>query len=243
MQLSATVFKNVTGTAPVASPVAVVNKSHQLVGSASTTVDTQSQSFADVGQRVRKLLDAKYADAAKAGTRVKYDMSEQGVRADYSSFSDQEVAAIALNRDGRFNADESGWARAELGGRVAVALQPFDDAVMHGHDRRGHALAINLLYNGMTQEVRAALHWDEAMMVSNNEMLTRDTRDHGAIDRPSVLQLVLDTRSQGRPLGIDFLNKGENFNFDWSPLFYTPSTFAKKDEAPAYESTGAASKR
>ncbi|MGK6322564.1 hypothetical protein ACMGDM_05710 [Sphingomonas sp. DT-51] len=246
MQISATLSS--TAYAISSSPALVParqtgeRKANDASAAPASATPTDKESFTDTGNRARQLLDAKYADAAKAGTRIKYDMAEQGVRADYSSFSDQEVAAIALNRDGRFNADESGWARAELGGRVAVALQPLDDAVMHGHDRRGHALAINLLYNGMTQEVRAALHWDEAMMVSNNEMLTRDTRDHGAIDRQSVLQLVLNTRSHGRPLGVEFLDKGENFNFDWSPLFYTPSTFARKDAAPAEESISAASK-
>jgi hypothetical protein len=208
----------------------------------ASATPTDQESFADTGNRARQLLDAKYAEARKAGTRIKYDMSEQGIRADYSSFSDQELAAIALNRNHQFTETEAGWASGEFTERTRVALEPFSNDVMHRFDRRGQALAINMLYNSMTPEVREALGWDEAMMVSNNEMLTRDTRDFGPIDRQSVAQLVLGTRSTGRPLGIDFLNKGENFNFDWSPLFYTPATFARKDAAPADKSSSAASK-
>jgi hypothetical protein len=247
MQISAT-FSSTASAIP-ASPAlgSVRHDGVKTTSEASATqapaTPTDKETFADTGNRARQLLDAKYADAAKAGTRVKYDMSEQGIRADYSSFSDQELAAIALNRNHQFTETEAGWASGEFTERTRVALEPFSNDVMHRFDRRGQALAINMLYNGMTSEVREALGWEEAMMVSNNEMLTRDTKDFGPIDRHSVAQLVLGTRSSGRPLGIDFLNKGENFNFDWSPLLYTPSTFATKDAAPAHGSTGAASKR
>ena len=246
MQISATLSSaaNATPSSPALDSVRQTGETKTRDGSATqaSVSSTDKESFADTGNRTRQLLDAKYAEARKAGTRIKYDMSEQGVRADFSSFSDQELASIALNRNHQFTDDESGWARGEFTERARVALAPFDNDVMHRFDRRGMVLAVNVLYNSATPEVREALRWDEAMMASGAEMLARDTKDFGPIDRQSVAQLVLGTRSTGRPLGIDFLNKGENFNFDWSPLFYTPATFARKDAAPAEESSSAASK-
>jgi hypothetical protein len=247
MQISATLSSaaNAIPASPALGSVRQAGETKTRDASASQTSSTpvDKESFTDTGNRARQLLDAKYAEARKAGPRIKYDMSEQGVRADFSSFSDQELASIALNRNHQFTDDESRWARGEFTERARVALAPFDNDVMHRFDRRGMVLAVNMLYNSMTPEVRESLRWDEAMMASGAEMLARDTKDFGPIDRQSVAQLVLGTRSTGRPIAIDFLNKGENFNFDWSPLFYTPSTFAKKNEALTYESTGAASKR
>ncbi|MGK6322563.1 hypothetical protein ACMGDM_05705 [Sphingomonas sp. DT-51] len=230
--LSSTAYAISSSPALVPARQTGERKANDASAAPASATPTDKESFTDTGNRARQLLDAKYAEARKAGTRIKYDMSEQGVRADYSSFSDQELASIALNRNHQFTEDESGWARGEFNQRERVALEPFRDAVMHRFDRRGMVVAVNMLYNSATSEVREALRWDEAMMASGAEMLARDTKDFGPIDRQSVAQLVLGTRSSGRPLGIDFLNKGENFNFDWSRLFYTPSPFAKKDAAP-----------
>lgn len=193
-------------------------------GAPAASIDEES--FTETGNRARQLLDARYAEARTARARIRFDLPEKGICADFSPFSDQELAAVALNRNDQFTYEESKWATGELSERARVALQPFINDVMHRFDRRGMLLAVNMLYNGMTCEVREALCWDAATMASSAKMLASDTKDFGPIDRQSVAQLVVGTRLTGRPIAIDFLDKGEDFNFEWSPLLHTPSNSA-----------------
>jgi hypothetical protein len=158
---------------------------------------TAEQSFKDVGMVAREKLDALKQQAAnKNGTTASsVNVQLPGV-IDYSSFSDQEVAAMSLNSSRNFSKDEQIQAQGILGERMRVSLETYRGATNLG-DRRGHAMTIDALYNQMTPEVRSALNWTPTMMSANNQMLAGDESKFGKLDILGILTNLRTTKAHG----------------------------------------------
>jgi hypothetical protein len=138
----------------------IVNISNS--GKSASTQATEQLSFKDVGMAARAKLDAlKQQVAEKTGTTASL-VNVQQADFDYSSFSDQELAAMNLNSSGNFSKTERDAAQGMLNERLRVSLETYRGATNSG-DRRGQAMTIDLLYNQMTPEVRSALGWTPAM--------------------------------------------------------------------------------
>jgi hypothetical protein len=142
-------------------------------------------------------LDALKQQAAdKTGTTASsVNVQLPGV-IDYSSFSDQEVAAMSLNSSRNFSKDEQIQAQGILGERMRVSLETYRGATNLG-DRRGHAMTIDALYKQMTPEVRSALGWTPTMMMANNQMLAGDESKFGKLDISGILANLRTTKAHG----------------------------------------------
>jgi hypothetical protein len=176
---------------------AVSNNSVVVNISDSAKVALAQASFKDVGMVARAKLDALKQQAAdKSGTTASsVNVQLPGV-IDYSSFSDQEVAAMSLNSSRNFSMDEQIQAQGILGERMRVSLETYRGATNLG-DRRGHAMTIDALYNQMTPEVRSALNWTPAMMAANNQMLAGDESKFGKLDILGILTNLRTTKAHG----------------------------------------------
>jgi|GEM_PF-3323247 len=151
------------------------------------SIQTDAQSFKDVGMAARAKLNTLIQQVAKKTGIHASEVNIQGLEiSDFASFSDQELAAINLNSSGNFSEAEQVQANALLAERMRVSLEPYRISVNQG-DGRGQAMAINALYNRMTPEVRRALGWDSAMMVSNNSMLASDEQIGGKLDNNAII--------------------------------------------------------
>lgn len=96
--------------------------------------------FKDVGMAARTRLDAlKQQAAEKTGTTAG---AVNLNHVDYSSFSDQDLAAMHLNSSGNFSRDEQNQAQGVLGERMRVSLEACRGFTDLG-DRRGHAMTID----------------------------------------------------------------------------------------------------
>jgi hypothetical protein len=170
----------------------IVNISNS--GKSASTQATEQLSFKDLGMAVRARLDGlKQQAAEKTGTTVSsVDLNKM----DYSSFSDQDLAAMALNSSGNFSKDEQIQAQGWLGERMRISLETYRGATNSG-DRRGHAMTIDLLYNQMTPEVRSALGWTPAMIIANDQMLAGDEDKLGKLDISGVLTNLQTTKAHG----------------------------------------------
>lgn len=163
---------------------------------ASAQVTTEP-SFKDVGMAARAKMDAlKQQAATKTGTTANLVNVAQAGLIDYSSFSDQELAAMNLNSSGNFSQTERDSAQGMLGERMRVSLETYRGVTNLG-DRRGHAMTIDLLYKEMTPEVRTALGWTPTMMAANNHMLAGDEAKFGKLDIFGVLANLRNTQTQG----------------------------------------------
>ena len=158
---------------------------------------TTEPSFKDVGMVARAKLDALKQQAAdKTGTTASSVNVQQAGLIDYSSFSDQELAAMNLNSSGNFSKDERDQAQGMLSERVGVSLEIYRGVTNLG-DRRGHATTIDLLYKQMTPEVRSALNWTPTMMAANNQMLAGDESKFGKLDILGILTNLRTTKAHG----------------------------------------------
>jgi hypothetical protein len=167
---------------------AVTNSSNSVVvnisdnGRAASAQATELLSFEDVGMAARAKLDALIQQTAQKAGISPQSVNVQAIQvADYSGFSDQELAAISLNSSKNFSVAEKDEAGAVLNARVAASLEPYRAATNAG-DRRGHAMAINALYDKMSPEVRNALGWTPTMMAANNKMLNGDEERFGKLE-------------------------------------------------------------
>jgi hypothetical protein len=115
---------------------------------------------------------------------------------DYSSFSDQELAAMNLNSSGNFAKAERDAAQGMLADRVKVSLETYSVSTNSG-DLRGQTMAINVLYDGMTPEVRSALGWTPAMMAMNNHLLSWAEEIYGKLDISGVLTNLQTAQAHG----------------------------------------------
>jgi hypothetical protein len=141
-------------------------------------------------------VDKLFQDAKDRGSFITFDASKGGEWMDMSSFTDDELAQIYNDKSGEFSKDVSVHAGGALAFRMKVALEPFENAVDSG-DRRGQAMAINLLYDQMSPAVRQALGWTPVMMVANNEMLDGDTKFFGPFDESTVITNLLNASKRG----------------------------------------------
>lgn len=165
-------------------------------------------SFKDVGMAARAKLDTlKQQAAEKTGTTVN---SVNLNHVDYSSFSDQDLAAMNLNSSGNFSKDEQIQAQAMLGERMRVSLETYRVATNLG-DRRGHAMTIDALYSQMSPEVRSALGWTPTMMAANDQMLAGDQGKFGKLPISGIFANLQATQAAG---GLTFeagrLHEGED---------------------------------
>jgi len=114
-----------------------------------------------------------------------------------SSFTDDELAEIRLDRSGEFSEDESNFAGGTLGARMTVSLRaaaPDCDAL---GDRRALMMGIKALYSQMSDNVRAALGWTPAMMVSTDNQLNIDSKKLGWLSIDSMIPTLLDASDKG----------------------------------------------
>jgi len=102
----------------------------------------------DVASDARTTLDAQY----KAG----------GSRPSYKDFDSRSIAAVALNSDGKFNAEEVRLAKSEIrsraGAAVLAGLRSADAS-----NPAGFAENIISLYGAMSTEERAAAGWTDKL--------------------------------------------------------------------------------
>jgi hypothetical protein len=152
-----------------------------------SSAQTADQTFKDVGMSARPKLDGLIQQAARKANipASQVNVQEFGL-IDFSSFSDQELAAMNLNSSGNFSKTEQDHANGVLAGRMSVSLEPCSLQTQLG-DFRGEGMAINALYDKMTPEVRQALSWTPAMMASNNQMLSNDSRRLGNLDNNTII--------------------------------------------------------
>jgi hypothetical protein len=173
----------------------IVNISNS--GKSASTQATEQLSFKDVGMGARAKLDAlKQQAAVKTGTTANLVNVQQKDLIDYSSFSDQELAAMSLNSSGNFSKDERDEAQGWLGERTRISLEAYTGATNSG-DLRGQTMAINALYDGMTPEVRSALGWTPAMMAMNNHLLSWAEGIYGKLDISGVLTNLQTAQAHG----------------------------------------------
>ena len=172
-----------------------------LSDAAKALASNKPLTFEEVGKQAREKLDEIIKQTAeKQGvpvSQVNLDRSRlDGV--DWSILSDQELAAIKLNRDGLFSENESLNGSAALASRMRASLRPFQAAAMMG-DFRGQGTAINMLYAQMTPEVREALQWTPAMMVANDQYVRNDIMRFGSLlqDTGSIQQTLAGLSSRG----------------------------------------------
>lgn len=182
-----------------------------LSEAAKALASSKPLSFEEVGKQAREKLDAVIQETAEKqgvpASQVNLARSHlDGV--DWSRFSDQELAAIQLNRDGLFSDEESLTGSAHLGSRMAASLRPYQ---YDGVDFRRQNTAINFLYEQMTPEVREALHWTPDMMFANNDMLRKQTAQFGSIFGAStdILHSLANLSTRG---GLAFALTGSLFD-------------------------------
>jgi hypothetical protein len=179
-------------SATTASSGVVVNISDSA--KAASAQAATEPSFKDVGMAARATLDAlKQQAAEKTGTTPS---SVNLNHVDYSSFSDQELAAMNLNSSGNFSKDEKIQAQGILNERLRVSLETYRGVTNLG-DRRGHAMTIDALYAQMTPEVRSALGWTPTMMAANDRMLAGDEEKFGKLPISGILANLLATQAAG----------------------------------------------
>lgn len=155
---------------------------------------TEELSFKDIGSSAREKLDILRKQAAEKTKGSANTVDIQKV--DYSSFSDQELAAMAQNSSKNFTEEEQIHAQGWLNERVRVALEPYRAATNAG-DRRGHAMAINVLYDKMSPEVRSALGWTPTMMAANNAMLNGDEERFGKLEFAKIFSQLQSAAANG----------------------------------------------
>lgn len=156
---------------------------------------SESQPSASGGS-VRDRLKDQYKAATAAGTFISFDSSKGGKWLDMSSFTDDELSEVALNRGGDFSQDEKDLAGGALSGRLEYSLRPYAQAAGLG-DRRAQVSAINSLYSKMSDNVRAALDFTPAVMASGNSMLQGDIAKFGWLDLGLINSWLGQASDQG----------------------------------------------
>lgn len=121
----------------------------------NTPKDDAPRDFSLVAQDARGFLDAQYQALNERGTRVVFDISQDGVAPDFSSLSDRAVAAIALNQDGQFSKDEALWAQGTLFSRMEETIGPTLKSAPD--DLRPFFAGLLDLYDSLDTEVLDAL--------------------------------------------------------------------------------------
>lgn len=115
----------------------------------------------DVASDARTTLDAQY----EAGS----------TRADYKEFDSRSIAAVALNSDSKFNAEEVRLARNEIRSRAGAAvLAGLRNA--DASNPAGFAENVISLYGAMSTEERAAAGWTDKLYAAAVSSYTTATK-------------------------------------------------------------------
>ncbi len=170
----------------------IVQISDAAKAASAALSDTESQP----ADSVKTKVDALYAEVKARGSSITFDTSKPGELLDVSSLTDDDLGKIAIDKNGEFTNDLQEYARGALNARVKVSLEPYEDSTFAG-DRRGHTMTINLLYEQMSPAARAALDWNPAMILSNNNMLKGDTRLFGKFSMDTVLSNLVNAVQKG----------------------------------------------
>lgn len=198
---------------------------HEVVKDASSVVtlsdaakalaSSKQLTFEEVGKQAREKLDEIIKQTAeKQGvpiSQVNLARSHlDGV--DWSRFSDQELAAIKLDREGLFNDEESLTASGHLTKRMTESLRPFDRFITMAHDERFSCTARLALYEQMTPEVREALHFTPDIVAANYQYLSRDTQKFGSLFGSDITGIVQQLAGLSTRGGLTYALTGTLFD-------------------------------
>lgn len=147
-------------------PVAALLDKTSQVGGGGTATDNTS-----IAADARARLDALANKARDAGTELVFDPSRKhGQLADFSSFSNQSLAVVTLNQDGKFSMDEARAAKKELDQRHRTSLMSVFDGSSGATDVQSQSLALLSHYNSMSDAEKAASGYNtslESRLVQN----------------------------------------------------------------------------
>ena len=172
-----------------------------LSDAAKALASSKPLSFEEVGKQAREKLDEIIKQTAeKQGVPVsQVNLARSHLDGvDWSVLSDQELAAIKLNRYGLFSDEESLTASGGLSARLATSMRPFDWFTTH--DERLACAARLALYEQMTPEVREALHFTPDIVAANYQYLNRDSQMFGSLlgsDITGIAQQLAGLSSRG----------------------------------------------
>lgn len=148
------VFGKAPDTGDINDPVrALLDATSQSSGTSEAT---------DPVSNARAMLDAQANKARDLGTELVFDKARRvGLHADFSGFDNQALAAVALDQDGSFSAEESRAARKELDQRNRTNLLSALDAGNQSGSAGDTSLAMLSLYSNMSATERAALGYTD----------------------------------------------------------------------------------
>lgn len=181
---------------PTSSTAEILQISDAAKAASDKLATDQAATTPSLKARVNKL----FQEARDAGTFITFDSAKGGVWMDMSSFNDDELGKIALDRSHEFSEDLQIYAEAALNARVKVSLEPYEASVSSG-DMRGHVSAIKLLYEQMSSDTRAALGWTPDMIEAGQKIYENQTKLHGRFDIDTLFSKLFDAAENG---GIGF---------------------------------------
>jgi len=156
---------------------------------------TTELSFKEVGMAARTKLDAAEQQVADKTGITASSVDVQMFKAlNYSSFSDQELAAINLNSSGNFSPSEREGAEGLLAHRMKVSLE-----YNVGDTLRDTVMTIDALYKLMTPEVREVLGWTDGMVEAGHHMLAlaADAEKQGRLNLAQALANLEKAQDEG----------------------------------------------
>jgi hypothetical protein len=121
------------------------------------------RNFDAVAGDVRAALDAQYAAAKAAGKTLTFNtVQKNGQPVDFSQFDSRSLAAVALNQNGNFSAEEVLAAKQEMQRRSSSTLLA---GLQSAGARDPAAFAKNLIsaYASMSPEERQAAGWSDKL--------------------------------------------------------------------------------
>lgn len=189
------IYKGPASSPPASAAVPKAKIQTQQSGD-TVEISDAAKAASEAAGTLSQKVKAQYDAISARGSSVTFDISKPGELPDLSSFTDDELAKISIDRAGEYSKELSDFAEGALGTRLKQVLEPYESAISSG-DRRGHAMTINLLYEQMSPDTRAAMGWTPAMMASNNKTLDWDNREFGAFDMDQVKANLLAAARAG----------------------------------------------
>ncbi|MFT8827804.1 hypothetical protein [Acetobacter syzygii] len=154
------------------------------------TSNNTSAVLPDETQSLKEKIDQQFQDVEKNGSFITFDTSKGGQLFNWSSFTDEELAQITLNKKGSFSKDISIDASGALSARVAHSLNGLDD---HGD----YHLGVKALFSHMGADVREALNWTAADDAAIDRSIAWDQKNYGSdASMPASILGYLDAKSQ-----------------------------------------------
>lgn len=139
---------------------------------------------------LKSRINALFKEARDDGSFITFDSSKGGEWLDLSSFTDDELAQIAKDKNSEFSDDLSKYAVGTLAQRVQLSLEPFEAAIGYGNFR-GEAKAVRALYNHMSQDVRDVMGWTETMVEGIEKIAQKSTQKPHYFDMDSIWVFLL----------------------------------------------------